>query len=50
MRNDDWQTIIAIKEKNPDTLPSNIKAENKIIVEMLLQKDPKNRPDAKTLL
>jgi hypothetical protein len=50
MTNDNWQTIIAIKDKKPDPLPSNIKEETRNIVEMLLEKDPNNRPDAQTLL
>jgi hypothetical protein len=36
MRNDNWQTVLAIKEQKPEALPSNIKEENKNIVEMLL--------------
>ena len=50
MRDDPWQTIIAIKEAEPTSLPSSIKEDNKKIVSMLLQKDPDNRPDAKQLL
>jgi hypothetical protein len=33
-----WQTIIAIKEAEPNPLPSSIKEENKKIISMLLQK------------
>jgi hypothetical protein len=36
MRDDPWQTVIAIKEAKPSPLPSSIKEENKIIVSMLL--------------
>ena len=50
MRNDAWQTIIAIKEAEPNPLPSSIKDDNKKILSLLLQKDPVNRPDAKQLL
>jgi hypothetical protein len=50
MRNDAWQTIIAIKEAEPNPLPSSIKDDNKKILSLLLQKDPVNRPDAKQLI
>ena len=50
MKDDPWQTILAIKELEPSPLPSSIKEENKKIVSMLLQKIPENRPDAKKLL
>jgi hypothetical protein len=36
MRDDHWQTIIAIKEAKPNPLPSSIKDEIKDIVTMLL--------------
>ena len=50
MKNDNWQTILSIKGQQPDPLPSSIKEENKKIVKMLLEKDPKKRPDAQELL
>jgi hypothetical protein len=50
MRDDPWQTIIAIKEAEPTPLPSTIKEENKKIISMLLQKEPDNRLDAIQLL
>jgi hypothetical protein len=36
MREDLWQTIIAIKEAEPNPLPSSIKEDNKNILSMLL--------------
>jgi hypothetical protein len=36
MRDDPWQTIIAIKDAEPITLPPSLKEENKKIVYMLL--------------
>jgi hypothetical protein len=36
LKEDNWQTIISIKNKNPKALPSTISKENKKIVEMLL--------------
>jgi hypothetical protein len=36
MRDDPWQTIIAIKDAEPITLPLSIKEENRKIVSMLL--------------
>jgi hypothetical protein len=50
MQDDPWQTIIAIRDLEPDSLPSKIKEDNKKIVKMLLEKNPEIRPDAKTLL
>ena len=44
------QTIMAIKELEPEPLPDSISAQTKEIVSKLLNKNPEERPDAKSIL